>query len=92
MDVIFQQAPFDDRKDIKRIEEIAEEVERRMKAMPGFHYGECSRCKRRGPGLARILDGQFICRIFLITDEVNRQLMETNTDTLGICDHWVEET
>ena len=31
MDAIFQQAPFDDKKDIRRIEEICKDVEQRAK-------------------------------------------------------------
>lgn len=76
IDAIFQQAPFDDKNDIKRIEEIAKEVEQRAKEMPGYRYGECDRCGWKGQGFTRVLDGQFICVKCLITDEVERKFKE----------------
>ena len=77
MDAIFQQAPFDDRNDLKRIEEVAKEVEQRARKMLGLHYGECSRCGRHGQCIARVLDGQFLCVKCLIKDEVERRFKET---------------
>lgn len=76
MDAIFQQAPFDDKKDNERIEEIAKDVEQRLKRMPGYHYGECNRCGRNGQGFSSVLDGGFLCVKCLCKDEVERKFKE----------------
>lgn len=76
MDAIFQQAPFDDKNDIKRIEEIAKEVEQRAKRTPGYRYGECDRCGKNGQGFAIVLDGSFLCVGCLVKDEVERRFKE----------------
>lgn len=76
MDAIFQQAPFDEKNDIRRIEEIAKEVEYRAKRTPGYHYGKCSKCGRIENGFARVLDGSFICVGCLVKDEVERKFNE----------------
>lgn len=73
MDAIFHQAPFDDKKDLKRIEEIAEEVMQRARRTPGYRYGKCDICGRHGNGFARVLDGRFVCVHCLIKDEVERR-------------------
>ena len=77
IDVIFQQAPFDDKNDLKRIEAIAKEFEQRTKKMQGLRYGECSRCGWHGQGFARVLDGQFVCLKCLTKDEIERRFKET---------------
>ena len=76
MDAIFQQAPFDDKKDIIRIKEICKDVEQRAKRMPGYSYGKCNRCGRKGQGFARVLDGSFLCVGCLCKDEVERKFKE----------------
>lgn len=76
MDVIFQQAPFDDKKDLKRIEEICKEVEQRAKITPGYRYGKCDRCGHNRNGFARVLDGNFLCIECLVKDEVERKFKE----------------
>ena len=76
MDTIFQQAPFDDRNDLKRIEAIAKEVEQRARKMDGIHYGECYRCGWRGQGFAGGLNCHFLCVKCLIKDEVERRFKE----------------
>lgn len=76
MDVIFSKLRFDDKKDLKRIEEIAKEVEQRVKRIPGYSYGKCDRCGYNRSGFARVVDGQFICVRCLIKDEVERRLNE----------------
>lgn len=76
MDAIFQQAPFDEKKDIKRIEEIAKEVEQRAKRMPGYHYDECGRCGRNEKGFTSMLEGRFVCIRCILKDEVERRFKE----------------
>lgn len=76
MDAIFQQAPFDNKKDIRRIEEIVKEVEQRAKRTPGYRYDKCNRCGRKGQGFSGVLDGSFICVGCLVKDEVERKFKE----------------
>lgn len=76
IDAVFQQAPFDDKNDLKRIKDIATEVEQRVKRMPGYHYGRCDRCGYNRSGIARVSDGQFICVQCLSKDEVERRFKE----------------
>lgn len=76
MDAIFQQAPFDDKKDLKRIEEIYKEVEQRSKRTPGYRYGKCDRCGHNRNGLARVLDMKFVCVQCLFEDEVELKFKE----------------
>lgn len=68
IDVIFQQAPFDAKKDLKRIDEIAKEVEQRARRTPGYHYDKCSRCRYNRSGFVRVVDERFICVRCLIDD------------------------
>lgn len=76
IDVVFQQAPFDDKNDWKRIKNIAKEVEQRVKRMPGYRYARCDRCGYNYSGIARISDGQFICVQCLTKDEIERRFKE----------------
>ena len=76
MDEIFQQAPFDDKKDIRRIEEICKDVEQRAKRTPGYRYDKCNRCGRNRQGFARVLDGSFLCVECLSKEEVERKFKE----------------
>ena len=76
MEQVFQQAPFDEKKDIRRIEEIAKDVEQRVKRMPSCRYDECSRCGKKGQGFSSFLDGSFLCVGCLIKDEVERKFKE----------------
>ena len=76
MDAIFQQAPFDDKNDIRRIEEICKEVEQRAKRTPGYRYDKCNRCGRNERGFSRVLDGMFFCVGCLCKDEVERRFKE----------------
>lgn len=76
MDAIFQQAPFDEKNDIKRIEEIAKDVEQRAKRTPGYYYDECSKCGRKESGFASVLTGRFVCIRCLIKDKVERRFEE----------------
>ena len=76
METIFQQAPFDDKNNIERIKAIAKETEQRLRKMPGFRYGECSRCGWHGRGFSSVLDRQFICIKCLIKGEVERRFKE----------------
>ena len=78
MDAIFQQAQFDDKKDLKRIEEIAKEVEERARKTPGYQYGICDICGNHRNGFARVLDGKFICVHCLIKDAVDRWFKEAD--------------
>lgn len=61
MDAIFQQAPFDDRNDIKRIEAAAKEMEQQLLKTPGLGRGKCDLCGCYGQCFARIIDAKFIC-------------------------------
>lgn len=76
IDTIFQQAPFDDKNDLKRIEAIAKEFEQRVRKTTGLRYGECSRCGWHGQGFTSVLDGQFVCLKCLTEDEVERRFKE----------------
>lgn len=72
----FQQAPFDEKNDSKRIKEIAKEVEERSIETPGYRYGICYRCGRHNNGFARVLDGRFVCIQCIFEDEVDRRFKE----------------
>lgn len=76
MDAVFQQAPFDDKNDLKRIEEISKEVEQRARKTPGYRYGKCNICGHNRNGFARVLDVKFVCIHCLIKDVVERRFKE----------------
>ena len=76
MDVIFQQAPFDDKNDIKRIEAIAKEVEERVNKSPLIWYGTCNKCGWLGRGISNPMEGTFTCIKCLVIDEVERKFKE----------------
>ena len=76
IETIFQQAPFDDKNDIKRIKAIAKEFEQQVRKMQGLRYGECSRCGWHGQGFASVLDRQFVCLKCLTKDYVERRFKE----------------
>lgn len=78
MDAIFQQAPFDDKNDIKRIEAIAKEVEERFNRSPLKWHGTCDKCGRSGKGISSAMDRTFTCIKCLIIDEVERRFEETD--------------
>lgn len=76
MDAIFQQAPFDDKNDLKRIEAIAKEVEERFNKSPLKWNGTCDKCGRRGRGIFKPMEGTFTCIKCLVRDEVERRFKE----------------
>ena len=76
MDTIFQQAPFDDKNDIERIEAIAKEVDERINKSPLKWYGTCNKCGWRGRGLSSPIEGTFTCIKCLVKEEVERRFNE----------------
>lgn len=76
MEAIFQQAPFDEKNDIKRIEAIAKEVEEQFNKSSLKWYGTCNRCGWRGRGISSAMEGTFTCIKCLVTDEVERRFKE----------------
>lgn len=68
MDTVFQQAPFDNKKDLKSIEEIAKEVEQKVREFGG-HYDRCDRCGERYRGITNCA-GAFTCVRCLLKDRV----------------------
>ena len=76
MDTIFQQAPFDDKNDIKRIEAIAKEVDERINKSPLKWYDTCNNCGWRGRGISNPMEGTFTCVNCIIKDEVERRFRE----------------
>lgn len=78
MDAIFQQAPFDEKNDLKSINMIAKEMAERSRKTPGYRYGECYRCGRHRNGFAREIYGLFVCIQCLFEDEVDRRFKEAD--------------
>ena len=76
IDIIFQQASFDEKKDIKRIEAIAKEVEQRAKRTPGYRYDKCIKCGRTKSGFTSMLEDGFVCIRCILKDEVKRRSKE----------------
>jgi hypothetical protein len=76
MEAIFQQALFDDKNDIKRIEAIAKEVEERFNKNPLKWYDTCTKCGWKGRGIANPMDGTFTCIRCLVKNEVERRFKE----------------
>lgn len=76
MEVIFQQAPFDDKNDIKRIEAIAKEVEERIKKSPLKWVNTCNKCGWRRLGISKPMEGTFTCIKCLVIEEVERRFKE----------------
>lgn len=76
MKAIFQQAPFDDKNDLKRIEAIAKEVEERFNKNPLKWYGTCDKCGWQGRGISKPMEGTFTCIKCLVRDEVERRFKE----------------
>lgn len=76
MESIFQQAPVDDKNDIKRIEAIAKEVEERFNKIPIKWYDTCDKCGWRGRGISNPIERTFTCVKCLVKDEVERRLKE----------------
>lgn len=76
MEAIFQQAKFDDKNDIKRIEAIAKEVEERFNKSPIKWYGTCNKCGMRSRGISNPMERTFTCIKCLVKDEVERRFKE----------------
>ena len=76
IEAIFQQAKFDDKNDIKRIEAIAKEVEERFNKIPIKWYDTCNKCGMRSRGLYNSMERTFTCVKCLVKDEVERRFKE----------------
>lgn len=76
MEVVFQQAKFDDKNDIKRIEAIAKEVEERFNKSPLKWYGTCNKCGMRSRGISNPMVRTFTCVKCLVKVEVERRFKE----------------
>lgn len=73
MDIIFQQAKFDEKLDKERRAVVFKEIRDRLKRCPVSTSHVCDRCGSRRFGIANVVDGTFTCEVCLAKDEIDRR-------------------
>lgn len=73
MEVIFQQAKFDEKLDDEKCLGVFKEVRSRLEKNPLSHTNTCSRCGSHRLGISNPMEGTFICEICLAKDEIDRR-------------------
>ena len=78
MNIVFQQAPFDERLDDEKIKKLARNFEDHFNKCTGILYNTCDKCGERYKGISNVIDGSFTCAKCLFKDEVEKTFKEAD--------------